>query len=445
MTIIYSMLWKVELSNIGPFKEAEIELKPLTIFIGKNSVGKSYFLRLLWAISSSFPDYIEFEKRFKEQGGEELRKRLRSGGRWNKDEVIRYVQLYVNSFTYSIFSGIGKRISIIDHNIVSHGKEIGNISMTSDIMNISFSITKGRISYSFVYNDIINIEVTKTFPLGLVFKVGSKEYDREDGIKDENDLDDVLGLVLLYIFSSILSPIFQGDSAILLVDGRAGLTEFLSSPLRSMKISDYLSIVDKEYLTTFYLLLEQFDKGTLKQEIFSDFFEELGFALKLIKKSGVKSPYVKMWNNVLLPLSQAPSGIREALPIALSLSSPGSSTVFIEEPEVHLHPKAQKLMAKMIARAVNSEKYIFITTHSDYLLSSISNLISLSSHPDKAKELGFKDNEILGKDKVVAYLIKSEGDHSKVDQIEITDEGIMESEFTKVAEELLDERGNILG
>jgi predicted ATPase len=45
----------------------------------------------------------------------------------------------------------------------------------------------------------------------------------------------------------------------------------------------------------------------------------------------------------------------------------------------------------------------------------------------------------------VAYLIKSEGNHSKVDQIEITDEGIMESEFTKVAEELLDERGNILG
>ncbi|MQL56080.1 hypothetical protein [Acidianus ambivalens] len=99
----------------------------------------------------------------------------------------------------------------------------------------------------------------------------------------------------------------------------------------------------------------------------------------------------------------------------------------------------------MIARAVNSKKYIFITTHSDYLLSSISNLIALSSHLDKAKDLGFKDNEILSKDKVVAYLIKSEGNHSKVDPIEITDEGIMESEFTKVAEELLDERGNILG
>ena len=38
---------KIWVKGLGPIKEAEVELKPLTIFIGKNKTGKSYFLRFL--------------------------------------------------------------------------------------------------------------------------------------------------------------------------------------------------------------------------------------------------------------------------------------------------------------------------------------------------------------------------------------------------------------
>jgi len=43
----------VTVEDFGPFEHAEIKLKPLTIFIGRNSVGKSMLMRLLWALAST--------------------------------------------------------------------------------------------------------------------------------------------------------------------------------------------------------------------------------------------------------------------------------------------------------------------------------------------------------------------------------------------------------
>jgi Uncharacterized conserved protein len=40
----------ITVENFGPFEKAEIKLKPLTIFIGKNSVGKSILMRLVWTL-----------------------------------------------------------------------------------------------------------------------------------------------------------------------------------------------------------------------------------------------------------------------------------------------------------------------------------------------------------------------------------------------------------
>ena len=48
---------RVIVENIGPFKSAEIELKPLTIFIGKNSVGKSLLIQLIWSLTYTTPDF----------------------------------------------------------------------------------------------------------------------------------------------------------------------------------------------------------------------------------------------------------------------------------------------------------------------------------------------------------------------------------------------------
>jgi len=45
---------KASIRELGPVKEADIELKPLTIFIGKNNTGKTWTAYLIAAALSSF-------------------------------------------------------------------------------------------------------------------------------------------------------------------------------------------------------------------------------------------------------------------------------------------------------------------------------------------------------------------------------------------------------
>ena len=76
-------------------------------------------------------------------------------------------------------------------------------------------------------------------------------------------------------------------------------------------------------------------------------------------------------------LSQASSMVSELAPLVLflrSLVQPGD-TLIIEEPEAHLHPGAQADMAVILARLVRAGVRVIITTHSDWLLEEIGNLI----------------------------------------------------------------------
>ena len=71
------------------------------------------------------------------------------------------------------------------------------------------------------------------------------------------------------------------------------------------------------------------------------------------------------------------SMVSELAPLVLYLRGyvqPGD-TLIIEEPEAHLHPGAQADMAVILARLVRAGVKVIITTHSDWLLEEIGNLI----------------------------------------------------------------------
>ena len=76
-------------------------------------------------------------------------------------------------------------------------------------------------------------------------------------------------------------------------------------------------------------------------------------------------------------LSQASSMVSELAPLVLfirGLIRPGD-TLIIEEPEAHLHPGAQTEIAATLARLVRAGVRVVVTTHSDWLLKEIGNLI----------------------------------------------------------------------
>ena len=53
------------------------------------------------------------------------------------------------------------------------------------------------------------------------------------------------------------------------------------------------------------------------------------------------------------------------------------STVLIEEPEIHLHPKAQAELAEVLAETAKAEdKQIIMTTHSEYVAGRLLTLVA---------------------------------------------------------------------
>ena len=69
--------------------------------------------------------------------------------------------------------------------------------------------------------------------------------------------------------------------------------------------------------------------------------------------------------------------VSELTPVVLMMRGylePGD-TLIIEEPEAHLHPAAQTQMAKTLAALVRAGVRVLVTTHSDWLLQEMANLV----------------------------------------------------------------------
>ena len=84
--------------------------------------------------------------------------------------------------------------------------------------------------------------------------------------------------------------------------------------------------------------------------------------------------------------------------------------LIIDEPESHLDTANQIQLARLLARYVNSGKKALVTTHSDYIIREVNNLIMLSNpleDGDEArKRLGYGKNDRLSPEQVQAYVAK---------------------------------------
>lgn len=252
---------------------------------------------------------------------------------------------------------------------------------------------------------------------------------------------------LAFYMVRAFGPFFTAPELVpLLPDSRAGILRVLLKPYISPAVAKTIPYTDEQFVGLYYRLAECVERGLVRLDWIRPLLEELGCTLDVVFEKGVYTLYIRTWSGKRLPISQAPSGIRESLVVALALASEeGPYIVIIEEPESHLHPRAQRVLARLIARSVNElRKIVLITTHSDYMLYTINDLIALSKHPEKVRELGFLRSEALDPSQVAAYLVKAEGRKAVLTGLGITDEGIPEDEFAQVAEELARERARIM-
>ncbi len=82
-------------------------------------------------------------------------------------------------------------------------------------------------------------------------------------------------------------------------------------------------------------------------------------------------------NTDLVNIADVGFGVSQVLPVlvALLVAEPGQ-LVYIEQPELHLHPRAQVALAQVLADAANRGVRVVIETHSDLVLLGIQTLVA---------------------------------------------------------------------
>lgn len=100
----------------------------------------------------------------------------------------------------------------------------------------------------------------------------------------------------------------------------------------------------------------------------------------------------------LVSIADVGFGVSQTLPllVALLTASPGQ-IVYLEQPEIHLHPNAQAALAGIIADAAKRGIVVVLETHSAILLRSIQTLVALGELDPKEVNLNwFKRDDNSG-------------------------------------------------
>lgn len=110
-----------------------------------------------------------------------------------------------------------------------------------------------------------------------------------------------------------------------------------------------------------------------------------------------------------MPLHTAASMVKSLAVLVLYLrhvAQPGDLLI-LDEPELNLHPDNQVQLARLIARCINSGIKVLMTTHSDYLVRELNNLVMLGSIQGSKKDLmnryGYAQADLIDYRKIGAY------------------------------------------
>ena len=132
------------------------------------------------------------------------------------------------------------------------------------------------------------------------------------------------------------------------------------------------------------------------------------------------------------------SMVSELAPVVLYLRhvvQPGD-VLIIEEPESHLHPAMQVEFIRQLAAVVRSGVRVMLTTHSEWVLDELANLVRLSELP-KAQREGIAGADFaLSRDEVGAWRFepKQRPKGSVVEEVSLdTEVGTFPSGFDDVA------------
>jgi len=393
---------RIQIKNFAGLKNIDISLNSINIFIGKQAAGKSITAKLIFFFKEIF------EKIFKELKEQNTRKR-------DIDKILikRFGELFPSdawpSERFSIKFFFNKDSYIIIE------KDAGKKQISIDYSEEMKKVFKaGR--------DILSKKNEKKFLLQKNFFRETQEYYRT--VKE--------------LFNET-----AGFSQVFIPAGRAFFASLQRSIFSVISNNNLLDPFLVEF-GSFYESVKGFSSNNAQPNLFSEESDEEVMHINSIISDILGSEYVETKGKDYLlhkdsrkvNVAYSSSGQQEMLPLALILKSlikvrfiGEGATLYIEEPEAHLFPSAQRKVVELIAniynRAFIDERHrlqVIITTHSPYILTSFNNLLQagfLSKNKSISQEA---INEIVPKSEVLlpntinAYSFKSGEQEDLIDE-----------------------------
>ena len=429
---------KIKVSNLGVIGEGTIDLsKKISLFCGQNGTGKTYLAYIIYRLltrnlrisdNTEIADHlisnrsininIDFQSifDFKQSKLEETKKSLPEifGIGINESEKlfsefrIEDTETKEDFKSKIISSKIDSRVNIFGLDL-SLTKNKDDDQLTLSIINENISEETINISRHFIESYIETSLALYPITSVVMFPIERNSintFSKQLSIRKQNTLDD---LKLTIDKEKNIGKI-------------KSLLDFKRYPLA---ISDELRVADD---------LAEIKK---KKSKFFDFAEELERELLLgkvdISNDGEIEFTPKTSPSTKLPIQMTASIIKtlSSLIVYLKHRANENDLIIIDEPEINLHPENQIILTRIFARLANKGFRLLISTHSDYIVRELNNLLILSrkdkpSVMKNAKEFGYKDNEFINQEDLGVYSFKFKNSNDSkitIEQVPVTETG----------------------
>ncbi len=158
-----------------------------------------------------------------------------------------------------------------------------------------------------------------------------------------------------------------------------------------------------EYVGGIIAYWQKEEKGKLKK--LTNFLRDLGLtwivkakqidATQVVLRVGQLKTSSKSTHEV--NIADAGFGLSQCMPVLVALlAADEGQMVYLEEPEIHLHPNAQFELAKVLEFAVSEGVKVVVETHSSYLLLGLQTLIAKGKLDSASVSLNWFERDELG-------------------------------------------------
>jgi AAA15 family ATPase/GTPase len=357
---------KIEIHKFKKIDYASVTLGPLNIFIGANNTGKSSFIQGV-QFATSACQTLELQK-----------------ASWKRSGT-RTLSLDSSDFLYTPTKYVDS---------LYHGKRLTGSRTIGDRTAIKFKFKEG--------NDEATITISKGKNGGFTTSIAGKALGRLLADINNPFCVYVPGIAGIPTQEKYEVPIAVRKSAT-----RGDSNNYLRNILHSISKDQkkWLS-----FLTSVKLIYDEID-------IFVEFDENRSEYISVNVSSG----------SMTVPLDTVGTGLLQVIQIFAYIEYFNPKIILLDEPDAHIHPTKQRLLAKELAKKTenNDSLKIVFSTHSRYILEALENRANVAHFQDGKAfnnvknssiliDIGAADAEHLFGKKNIKYVIATE---DKVDGI----------------------------